>query len=79
VRMCAREVHMGDARAKADRGAIPVVRVDTPRESALTRWASNPHPATPGGEDASRLLVMLASLSRACVSFMLYTIVAYVQ
>jgi hypothetical protein len=41
--MCAREVPMGDARSKADRGAIPVVRVDTLRESALTRWTSSSH------------------------------------
>ena len=39
--MCAHEVTMRDARSSADRGAITVVHVDTPRESALARWASS--------------------------------------
>ena len=34
---------MSDARSKADRGAIAVVRADTPYESALTRCASSNH------------------------------------
>eukprot|EP00966_Prymnesium_polylepis_P061351 1423214-Prymnesium_polylepis.1 len=59
---------MGDARSKADRGAIPV-RVDTPRESALTR--GGPHPATPGGEDAASPGHAGELVARLCV---LYTL-----
>eukprot|EP00966_Prymnesium_polylepis_P024076 554585-Prymnesium_polylepis.1 len=51
--MCAHEVLMRDARSSADRGAIALVHVDTPRESALARWASSSEAVTPGGEDAS--------------------------
>eukprot|EP00966_Prymnesium_polylepis_P069372 1612409-Prymnesium_polylepis.1 len=63
---------MGGARSKADRGAIPVVRVDTACDSALTRWASSSHAGRRGR--FSWQCRMLASLSRARVSS-----IAYVQ
>ena len=55
--MCAHEVPMGDARTSADRGAIAVVHVDIPRDSALggeaTRVARQPtvHFRTSGNGD----------------------------
>eukprot|EP00966_Prymnesium_polylepis_P182989 4240244-Prymnesium_polylepis.1 len=70
---------MGDARSKAHgrcaiegRGAIPVVHVDTPHESALARWASSSH--------AGRRERFSWPCWRACraLLFPLYTI-AYVQ
>eukprot|EP00966_Prymnesium_polylepis_P239554 5540165-Prymnesium_polylepis.1 len=41
VNVRARGAHARDARSSADRGAIAVVHVDTPRKSALARWASS--------------------------------------
>ena len=71
--MCAREQPKGDARSKADRGAIAVLHVATAcnrANSALARCAVDL--IQPRRAARTLLLAMLASLSRARVSSVAY-------